>query len=209
MTDCENFEAMLVESDATSLALASTHASQCDACAATLADWSDISTTARSLHVSWQSDMLWPRIARTIDRDRSARSGSAWQVAAAAVLTVAIAGGSWFGLHLRSEHQAFRKTILREQALADVETAERHHIEAIEQLEKLADPKLADAGSPLMVSYKEKLMLLDDAIGECQTSIQRNRQNAHLRRQLLAVYSEKQRTLQDVLREENAHVSNQ
>ena len=59
-----------------------------------------------------------------------------------------------------------------------------------------------------MVSYREKLMLLDDAIKECQTNIERNRQNAHLRRQLLAIYSEKQRTLQDVLREDN-HVSNQ
>ena len=46
-------------------------------------------------------------------------------------------------------------------------------------------------------------MLLDDAIAECQAGIDQNRNNAHLRKQLLAVYSEKQRTLQDVLREDN------
>ena len=46
-------------------------------------------------------------------------------------------------------------------------------------------------------------MLLDDAIAECQTNIDRNRQNAHLRRQLLTMYSEKQQTLQDVLREDS------
>ena len=51
-------------------------------------------------------------------------------------------------------------------------------------------------------------MLLDDAIAECQANIDRNRQNAHLRRQLLAIYTEKQRTLQEVLREES-HASNQ
>ena len=60
-----------------------------------------------------------------------------------------------------------------------------------------------------MVSYKEKLMMLDDAIAECQTAIDKNRQNAYLRTQLLTMYSEKQRTLQDVLREEKNHVSNQ
>ncbi|HVX30931.1 MAG TPA: hypothetical protein VHA53_10665, partial [Nitrolancea sp.] len=61
--------------------------------------------------------------------------------------------------------------------------------------------------TPLMVSYKEKLMLLDDAIAECQQNIDNNRQNAQVRKQLLAMYSEKQRTLQDVLREGD-HVSN-
>ena len=43
--------------------------------------------------------------------------------------------------------------------------------------------------------------MLDDAIAECQTAIDKNRQNAYLRTQLLTMYSEKQRTLQDVLRE--------
>ena len=75
-------------------------------------------------------------------------------------------------------------------------------------MEKSAEPKLEDPSTPLMVNYKEKLMLLDDAIAECQTNIDRNRQNAHLRKQLLAIYSEKQRTLQEVLREGN-HASNQ
>jgi hypothetical protein len=54
-----------------------------------------------------------------------------------------------------------------------------------------------------MISYKEKLMLLDDAIAECEANIAQNRQNAHLRKQLLAMYSEKQQTLMDVLREDS------
>jgi len=72
----------------------------------------------------------------------------------------------------------------------------------------VAKAKLDDPSSPLLVSYKEKLMLLDDAIAECETVIQHNRNNAHLRKQLLTMYSEKQRTLQDVLREE-PHGTNQ
>ena len=68
--------------------------------------------------------------------------------------------------------------------------------------------KLDQPTTPLLVSYKEKLMMLDDAIAECQSAINRNRQNAYLRTQLLTMYSEKQRTLQDVIREEN-HATNQ
>ena len=49
---------------------------------------------------------------------------------------------------------------------------------------------------------------LDDAIAECQSNIDRNRQNAHLRKQLLAMYSEKQQTLEDVLREDTNVVTN-
>jgi len=67
----------------------------------------------------------------------------------------------------------------------------------------VAEPRLEDAQTPLMVSYKEKLMLLDEAIAECQANIDRNQQNAHLRKQLLAMYTDKQQTLTDVLREDN------
>jgi hypothetical protein len=89
-----------------------------------------------------------------------------------------------------------------------VESAERAHVAAIHRLEQLASPSLEDPATPLMVSYKAKLLLIDDAINECESVIQQNRNNAQLRKQLLAMYSEKQRTLQDVLREEK-HASNQ
>ena len=53
-----------------------------------------------------------------------------------------------------------------------------------------------------MVSYREKLLLLDAAIAECRANIEQNRWNAHLRQELLEIYQQKQRTLQDVVREE-------
>jgi hypothetical protein len=52
------------------------------------------------------------------------------------------------------------------------------------------------------MSYREKLTLLDTAIAECRAQVERNRHNAHLRRELLDIYAEKQRTLQQVLQEE-------
>jgi hypothetical protein len=105
------------------------------------------------------------------------------------------------------EQNAFNKTIMTASAVDEAQKAQEQYIAAIQRMEKLAGSKLDDPATPLLVSYKEKLMLLDDAIGQCQAAIDQNRKNAHLRKQLLAMYSEKQRTLQDVLREE-ANVSN-
>ena len=87
--------------------------------------------------------------------------------------------------------------------------AEQAHIAAINHLEAVTSSRLEQPSTPLLVSYKEKLMMLDDAIAECQNAIDHNRQNAYLRAQLLTMYSEKQRTLQDVLREETTHAPHQ
>jgi hypothetical protein len=207
MTPCETFDALLLEGDDASMAAAARHANDCDRCRQQLDDWNDISATAKSLHATWQNDMLWPRIDRALRND-SRPAPRFWQIAAAIVLTAGIGGGTWYGLHERAEQRAYDRAILRDQALQQVEQAERAHVAAINELEKVASPKLDDPSSPLLVSYREKLMLLDGAIAECETVIQQNRNNAHLRKQLLTMYSEKQRTLQDVLRE-GPHASNQ
>jgi len=165
----------------------------------------EISAVARTLHATWSSDSLLPRIQRAIDAERRHQRFQMWQLAAAVTILVALAA---IGLYAqrRVREDAFNQAILQRNALEQVERAERDHVAAIDHLEKLAGPTLERSESPLMVSYKEKLMLLDDAIAECQAGIRVNHQNAQLRRQLLSIYSEKQRTLQDVLREE-AHES--
>jgi hypothetical protein len=198
---CERIDDLLFEGDAESLALAEKHAEQCRSCREKLDAWTDISTTAQSMHVTWQNDMLWPRI------QRSMKPSYGWmRIAAAIVVTVGISASVWFAAHVRSSHDKFDQAIIRATALDDVERAEKAHVDAINKLEKLAGPKLDEPQTPILVSYKEKLMLLDDAIAECQTNIDQNRQNAQVRKQLLAMYSEKQRTLRDVLRE-GTHVS--
>jgi len=208
MITCDEFDALLLEGDDASMAAAARHAHDCASCRERLDEWNDILATAKSLHATWRNDMLWPRIERALRNETSPQKSRYWQIAAAIILTVGIGGGTWYGLHERADQRAFDRAILRDQALHQVEQAERAHIAAINQLEKLASPRLDDAATPLLVSYKSKLMLLDDAIGECENVIQKNRNNAHLRKQLLAIYSEKQRTLQDVLREE-PHATNQ
>ena len=165
-------------------------------------EYDEISAIARTMHAAWSSDSLLPRIQRAIDAERRHQRVQLWQLAAAVTVLVALAA---LGLYAqrRVREDAFNQAILQRNALEQVERAERDHVAAIDHLETLAGPKLETAESPLMVSYKEKLMLLDDAIAECQAGIRVNNKNAQLRRQLLSIYSEKQRTLQDVLREES------
>ncbi len=194
---CNELDNLLMEGDAFSMEIAQRHARECAACAEKLASWNDISGTARGMQARWQNDMLWPRISRSMQREQPRMRNWIWQVAAALVLVAGLGGVFW------KTNQMNHDPLLTIAAIDQVETAERQHTAAIRNLEKLAGTRLDDPSTPLLVSYKEKLMLLDDAIAECQSAIDHNRANAQVRKQLLAIYSEKQRTLQDVLREDN------
>ncbi|HEX7807335.1 MAG TPA: hypothetical protein VF608_01375 [Thermoanaerobaculia bacterium] len=205
---CTQLDDLLFDASPLAMETAARHAAECPACAEKLAAWNELTDTAHSMKGAWESDLLWPRIERALRKEtRRTPSRRLWQIAAAVFLTVAMGSTLFYALRVQTREAAFDQDILRVSALDEVEQAERAHVRAIAKLERLADARLEDADSPLMVSYKEKLMLLDDAIAECQTNIDSNRQNAHLREQLLSMYSEKQRTLQDVLREDD-HVSN-
>jgi hypothetical protein len=206
--NCNQLDDLLMEGDQRSLELAAQHAQTCDACMQMLAEWNAISGTARELHTTWNNELLWPRIERAIRNERRSTRTRVWQIAAALLLLAALGATAWMAQR-RVRANDFDETILRASAVDEVEKAEQAHIAAINRLETLAGSKLDQPATPLLVSYKEKLMMLDDAIAQCQSAIDKNRQNAYLRTQLLTMYSEKQQTLRDVLREENHHVSNQ
>ena len=90
---------------------------------------------------------------------------------------------------------------LTERALGDVEQAEARYVASIDRLARLAEPMVAKPTTPLLASYREKLQLLDAAIEDCRTQIEQNRFHAQLRRELLKVYQEKQRTLEQLMGE--------
>lgn len=205
---CNQLDDLLFDASSLAMETASKHADGCVSCREKLDSWNEISDTARSMQTTWPNDLLWPRIERSLRDERAAAVRSwSWQWAAAIVMTVALGATAWFALSVRNQEASFDRDIIRVSALDDVERAEETHVKAIANLERVAEPKLEQSSSPLMVSYREKLMLLDDAIAECQANIEENRQNAHLRKQLLSMYSEKQQTLRDVLREDPTHES--
>jgi hypothetical protein len=200
---CDQLDDLLLEATPQSMERAARHAAECASCAETLAEWNELSSTAASMRATWQSDLLWPRIRQAIRAERKRSLPRwIWQIAAVFILTAGLGATLFYVVRVQTREAAFDHTILRLTALDEVERAEQAHLDAIENLERLADAKLDAAETPLMISYREKLMLLDDAIAECRANADSNRQNAHLRRQLLAMYTDKQQTLQDVLREE-------
>ena len=76
---------------------------------------------------------------------------------------------------------------------------ETAYVQAIDKLAADAKPQLDKPETPLMANYREKLQVLDSAIDDLRAQAGENPSNAHLRYQLLAMYQEKQKTLEEVL----------
>jgi hypothetical protein len=179
-------------------------------------DWRDeeLSAAARSLHREWDSPRLWPAIAvgiHAIDTDAHAAASSSrlgrWQVlAAAAVIAITLGPASWLGWQWfmlgprpdAATTEQRRQRLLTEDALAAIERSEAQYVQAIDELTRLTAPRLEMPDSPLLVNLRERLELIDAAIAEYRAEIARNRFNAHLRQQLLWIYQEKRRTLEQV-----------
>ncbi|PYQ04452.1 MAG: hypothetical protein DMF82_10605 [Acidobacteria bacterium] len=171
----------------------------------------EISRAARELHREWESPQLWPRIqaalaaeAARAERSRALHVRGWLSLAAAAAVLV-------FGVSVLLRARAplpgvpaaeAERRLLTDKALREVERTESDYVRSIDELSRVAAPKVEEAGSPLMMGYREKLLLLDSAIAECRARIDRNRFNALLRRELLSLYQEKQHTLQQVMKEE-------
>ena len=179
----------------------------------------ELSPIARSLHREWDSPRLWPSIAAgilahelAIEAGFERRSptpfwNGRWQaLAAAAVIAITLAPTSWLGwrwfmLGPRPDPattEQRRQALLTEDALAAIERSEQQYTRAIDDLTRLAAPRLARPDSPLLVNLRERLEVIDVAIAEYRAEIARNRFNTHLRQQLLWIYQEKRRTLEQV-----------
>lgn len=183
----------------------------------------EISAAARSMKKSWSSPELWPRIRHAIAVESQKRPSAGervgfledligsftanWRPALAGLVLFGLATAGLFvfrgsgGRDPYTDRFAKRPPLLTEQAADDVDRAEAAYVASIEKLSQLAGPRLEGATAAVLVNYREKLALLDGAIAELKSNIDQNRFNTHLREELLAMYKEKQRTLQDILQE--------
>ena len=191
------------------------HAASCAQCAEEVRTWKSLSTAAQELQDYSPSPWLWPRIERALAEEAARKAQRAerkgwlsflpvlslgWQTALAGafVLILTISVG-WFYIHtpkIRQDHDA---SLLKSQALKEVESAESTYEKAIDKLAAQAKPELDDPATPLLANYHEKLLVLDSAIADLRAQAGMNPSNAQLRYQLLAMYREKQRTLEEVL----------
>ena len=211
--ECRDLESILREQDGEQLEVAVVHAETCSQCRAQLQLWNDISVAAKLLHRDWQSPDLWPRIHQVLaaESQEPARQPAVrrmlaglgnWQPLMAGLALLLILGaGTWTIVSNIGPPVEDEGRLLTETALSEVEKAEAAYIRSIERLSKLVEPQVQRASSPILVSYREKLMLIDAAIAACQANIESNRFNAHLRSELLAIYRDKEATLLSVIRE--------
>lgn len=205
---CARLEVALREQDPALREEAREHAKDCAECRAALTGWDEVAVLAPSLRRAWESPELGARIQQALAKQsaplRAGHLTAGWTyglLAASVVLAVS------FGI-LRREPAPeappdAERQLLTERAMAAVERSEADYVGSIDRLAKLAEPMIEQSTSPLMTSYREKLQLLDAAIAECRVQIERNRFNAHLRRELLSVYQEKQRTLEKLMQEKS------
>ena len=213
---CKDLEKALSGADPELTAAFEAHAASCAACGRELAEWRRLTEVAPSLKKTWDSPDLLPRIRQAIaeDSQRVSEEPSVlparwrWVPAASLAALFAIAAAGLFVFRNSgsrdplSEHWRTTKApILTDQAIEEVDAAEKKYLDSIENLSRLAQPTLAGATSPVLANYREKLVVLDAAIAELKSSIEQNRGNTHLRRELLAVYKEKQQTLQSLMKE--------
>jgi hypothetical protein len=176
----------------------------------------ELTAAARTLHREWDSPALWTAIAAEIraSEHRTAasrprhRSPFAW---AAAALVVFATAATLMLMRDRLSPGIVQDTdsaarLLSEEALTELEHAEARYLAAIEALATKAAPAVSMSATPLAANLRERLLVIDAAIADCRAEIERNRFNAHLRRQLLSIYQEKRRTLEQILELEQ-HVS--
>jgi hypothetical protein len=220
--DCRRIDAALAAGDSLALESLRTHTASCDRCAERTRIFDEIAEAAPSLRKSWENPELWPKIreslvresfapaAGAVEHERAPRSAPSWPVwipiaAIATLFVVSFVGLQVFRPSL-GDRQIFgvrsfpKSPLMTDAALADVEKSEREYVRSIENLARVAQPRLASAETPLLLSYRERLLLLDNAIAELNGQIELNRYNTHLRRQLLGIYAEKQQTLREVMK---------
>jgi hypothetical protein len=213
---CNDRERIFLDGTPKEWAALETHAANCIACREELNAWKQLSVAAVDLHQEWDSPALWPRIERAL-AEQSAPTPSSlwgrlvtgwtltslpWQTASAAILLILLSASAiWFitGTDRHRHRIPPDQALFSNRTVREVERAEAAYEQAIDKLDAQARPQLENAYTPLMASYREKLQVLDSAIADLQAQAGINPANGHLRRQLLAMYQEKQHTLEQVL----------
>src|ERR1700722_504952 len=218
---CSDRDSIFEDGTPAQWAALETHAANCAACAEEVRAWKALSVAAAEMRDYSLSPALWSRIETALAANAAPVNAPSWHeklsawlgfslswqlaaVSAFAVLLL-VSGG------LIYKHQTVTPTatkpvtsaqqdsLLKSKALGDAEKEETAYVQAIDKLAADAKPQLDKPETSLMANYREKLQVLDSAIDDLRAQAGQNPSNAHLRYQLLAMYQEKQKTLEDVL----------
>jgi hypothetical protein len=212
---CSDRERIFEDGTPAEWAALEVHAATCSLCAEEVRAWKSLSVAAKELSDYSDSPSFWPRIERAL-AEQAARTAhpaerKSWlaflpnfsparQMALAGALVLLLTiSGSWIYIHRPVRTGEIDQSLLRSSALKEVESAESAYDRAIGKLAAETKPQLENPTTPLLANYHEKLLVLDSAIADLRAQAGINPSNAQLRYQLLAMYQEKQHTLEEVL----------
>ena len=183
------------------------HERTCPVCRQAVQKDRELLQAARMLEQPVEAPLLWAKIENSLQRElrrnhlQSAKLKTFFaahrsaMLRLAAVLVIAIGIGSYF---LVNRTQLPERGVLAASTLAKIEVKEREYENAISELEKLVDPKLAQMDMDLMLLYRDRLETIDSQIVRCKEALLLNPGNAHIRRYLLAALQDKRETLREV-----------
>ncbi len=211
--NCNDRERIFIDGTPEEWAALEAHAANCAACGDEVRSWKNLTIAAADLRQEWNAPALWPRIEQALKRNPAPHDSGwrryfngwnfgslQWQTAAAALLLVALSGSAiWIAVHRGPREIPQDQALLNDGTVREVERAEAAYERAIDKLDAKARPQLENSSTPLMANYREKLAVLDSAIADLKSQAGINPANGHLRRQLLAMYQEKQDTLEEIL----------
>ncbi len=216
-TTCADRDRIFEDGTPAEWAALETHSANCAVCTEELCSWKALGAAAQEMRDYSDSPLLWSQIERALAAEAAAKNqrpgrrawlsigfglSLGWQTAAAATLVLILTvSAGWLYLHPAGPGPGGDQSLLKSPALADVERAQTAYVQAIDKLAAEAKPALESPATPLQASYREKLLVLDSAINDLRAQAGMNPSNAHLRQQLLAMYREKQQTLEDILEE--------
>jgi anti-sigma factor RsiW len=203
-------EALRSEQLAPNAQAAQSHIQTCEHCRERVALWQEISDVAPQLREEWESPWLWARIQGGLQATPKRQGLPIWQWAAAAAALALLTVGMYQLLPSKAPIETPIETatvarpdpnqpFLNAETIKEVQSAEAAYVVAIEKLTSAAGPSLKESSTPLAAVYREKLLLLDEAIADLKAGVESNRYNVYLQTQLASLYQEKQKTLEEWL----------
>ena len=185
------------------------HVKGCASCRKQISLDARLDTELKSLKQPVQAPHLWDRIEKSLGEEQKKheiqrqgglslrRFRKKWflLVPAAAMILASLGLGIYLGLKQRTPQSG----ILAQKTLKKIELKEGEYIQAINELEKTARPKLAGIDLQMMSLYRDRLAAIDSQLERCKEALASNPANAHIRRYLLAALQDKKQTLAEVL----------
>jgi len=181
------------------------HLTECSECRKLVRQDEQLLGLAGELDQPVRAPLLWAKIENSLRAEKQRRVRQDPQVLRQSPIVLRIAAmlalvvGLSTGMYFMFKSDAPPGNILTAAALQKVENVEQEYIDAISELDRLAQPQLSQLDFEFMQLYQDRLETIDSQIERCKEALENNPANAHIRRYLLAALQDKKETLKEIL----------